>query len=49
LVHPDDVAAACLFLASADASFVTGADLTVDGGGETPPFLRARGEHRTER
>jgi NAD(P)-dependent dehydrogenase (short-subunit alcohol dehydrogenase family) len=29
---PDDIAAACLFLASADASWITGHTLTVDGG-----------------
>jgi NAD(P)-dependent dehydrogenase (short-subunit alcohol dehydrogenase family) len=42
LVQPADVAAACLWLASADASFVTGADLAIDGGGEPPAFLTAR-------
>lgn len=42
LVRPSDVASACLFLASDEASFITGADLHVDGGGEPPPFLRAR-------
>lgn len=35
-----DVAAACLFLASPAAAFITGADLRVDGGGERPTFLR---------
>jgi meso-butanediol dehydrogenase / (S,S)-butanediol dehydrogenase / diacetyl reductase len=30
---PDEIAAACLFLASAEASFVTGSTLVVDGGG----------------
>ena len=29
---PEDIAAACLFLASADAGFITGASLIVDGG-----------------
>ncbi len=30
--HPDDIAPAVLFLASADAGYITGATLTVDGG-----------------
>jgi NAD(P)-dependent dehydrogenase (short-subunit alcohol dehydrogenase family) len=38
----DDVAAACLWLASTAASFVTGADIAIHGGGEPPPFLTAR-------
>lgn len=42
MVHPDDVASAVLWLASSDASFVTGADLAVNGGGEPPPFLTTR-------
>ena len=42
MVRPDDVAAAVLWLASADAAFVTGADLAVDGGGEPPTFLTTR-------
>jgi NAD(P)-dependent dehydrogenase (short-subunit alcohol dehydrogenase family) len=40
---PDDVADACLFLASPLARFVTGASLAVHGGGEAPAFLRAVG------
>src|SRR3954469_9239255 len=40
LVRPADVAAACLWLASPEAAFVTGTDIAVDGGGELPPFLR---------
>jgi NAD(P)-dependent dehydrogenase (short-subunit alcohol dehydrogenase family) len=43
LVQPDDVAAVCLFLASQEASFVTGADIAVDGGGEPPTFLDVPG------
>ena len=41
MAQPADVAAACLFLASPDAAFVTGAQLAVHGGGEPPPFLSA--------
>ena len=38
---PGDVAAACLFLASPLASYVSGAALEVHGGGEGPAFLAA--------
>jgi NAD(P)-dependent dehydrogenase (short-subunit alcohol dehydrogenase family) len=41
LVQPTDVAEACVFLASREAAFITGADLAVHGGGELPPFLAA--------
>jgi NAD(P)-dependent dehydrogenase (short-subunit alcohol dehydrogenase family) len=41
LVEPADVAHACLFLASPEATFITGADIAVHGGGEPPPFLAA--------
>ncbi|HLM63758.1 MAG TPA: SDR family oxidoreductase [Acidimicrobiales bacterium] len=37
----DDVAGACLYLASPLASYVTGAALTLHGGGEVPAFLAA--------
>ena len=39
LATPADVAAVCLMLAGPGAAFVTGADVFVDGGGETPAFL----------
>jgi len=42
--EPDDVADACLFLASPLARYVSGASLLVHGGGERPAFLAARGE-----
>lgn len=43
LAVPADVAAACLYLASPLAAYVTGADLEVHGGGEIPArFLAAQ-------
>ena len=41
LATPDDVADACLFLASPLASYVSGAALTLHGGGEWPAYLAA--------
>jgi NAD(P)-dependent dehydrogenase (short-subunit alcohol dehydrogenase family) len=41
LATPDDVAQACLFLASPGSSYVSGTCLTVHGGGEPPAFLSA--------
>jgi NAD(P)-dependent dehydrogenase (short-subunit alcohol dehydrogenase family) len=38
---PEDVADACLFLASPMARYVSGTSLTVHGGGERPAFLDA--------
>jgi len=38
---PDDVADACVYLASPLARYVTGAALTVHGGGERPAYLAA--------
>ena len=38
---PEDVANACLFLASPLAGYVTGSSITLDGGGERPAFLDA--------
>jgi NAD(P)-dependent dehydrogenase (short-subunit alcohol dehydrogenase family) len=42
---PEDVAAACLYLAGPSAAYVNGADLAVHGGGELPSrYLAARGQ-----
>ncbi|HVW81623.1 MAG TPA: SDR family oxidoreductase [Mycobacteriales bacterium] len=41
MAQPSDVASACLYLASPEAAFITGASLAVHGGGEPPPFLSA--------
>lgn len=41
LAEPEDVAQACLWLASPKASYVSGAHLVLHGGGERPAFLGA--------
>jgi NAD(P)-dependent dehydrogenase (short-subunit alcohol dehydrogenase family) len=41
MATPADVAGACLFLASAQASYITGAALLLHGGGERPAYLAA--------
>lgn len=41
---PGDIAAAVHFLASDKASYITGANLVLDGGGEWPAFLRVNQE-----
>jgi NAD(P)-dependent dehydrogenase (short-subunit alcohol dehydrogenase family) len=41
MATPADIGDACVFLASPLASYVTGADLAVHGGGERPAFLDA--------
>ncbi|TDD90123.1 SDR family oxidoreductase [Actinomadura rubrisoli] len=41
LADPSDVGAACVFLASDLASYVTGSSLLLHGGGERPAFLDA--------
>jgi NAD(P)-dependent dehydrogenase (short-subunit alcohol dehydrogenase family) len=43
LGYPSDVADACLFMASPLASYVSGANLLVHGGGEAPRYLDAGG------
>ena len=42
LAEASEVAAACVLLASPLASFVSGADLVVDGGGQLPSFLEVQ-------
>jgi NAD(P)-dependent dehydrogenase (short-subunit alcohol dehydrogenase family) len=39
MATPADVAGACLFLASSQAAYISGASLLVHGGGEPPAFL----------
>jgi NAD(P)-dependent dehydrogenase (short-subunit alcohol dehydrogenase family) len=39
LATPDDIAAACVFLASPAAAYISGSSLLVHGGGEPPAFL----------
>jgi NAD(P)-dependent dehydrogenase (short-subunit alcohol dehydrogenase family) len=41
MATPSDVAGACLFLASPLAAYITGAALTLHGGGEWPGYLAA--------
>src|SRR3954466_13986195 len=41
LAEPTDVGQACVFLASPVASYITGAEILVHGGGERPAFLAA--------
>lgn len=36
---PSDVGEACVFLAGDNASYITGANLVLNGGGDRPPFL----------
>ncbi|HSN83310.1 MAG TPA: SDR family oxidoreductase [Polyangiales bacterium] len=48
LGSPEDIASACLYLASPLASYVSGANLLLHGGGETPAFLSAATANREE-
>jgi NAD(P)-dependent dehydrogenase (short-subunit alcohol dehydrogenase family) len=42
LVTPEDVAAACLWLASDAAAMATGTNVVLEGGGDWPAFLRPK-------
>lgn len=39
MAAPEDIANACLYLSSSQASYISGASLELDGGGEVPVFL----------
>jgi len=41
---PEDVAEACLYLASDKASYASGTNIVLDGGGDWPAFLRPQGQ-----
>mgnify|MGYP000064816570 FL=1 len=41
MAEPEDIANACLFLASPEASYSSGCNLLLNGGGEMPAFLNA--------
>ena len=45
MATPDDIAAACLLLASPLARYVSGANLVVDGGGQFPAFVAGQRPH----
>ncbi|ARD46151.1 SDR family oxidoreductase [Colwellia sp. PAMC 21821] len=46
LAEPEDIANACLFLASPEASYASGCNLLINGGGEMPAFLNASEESK---
>jgi NAD(P)-dependent dehydrogenase (short-subunit alcohol dehydrogenase family) len=47
MASPADIADACLLLASPLASYISGANLVVDGGGQRPAYTSARSSDRT--
>ncbi|WKD49077.1 SDR family oxidoreductase [Microbulbifer spongiae] len=44
MASADDIGKACLYLASDDAAYISGASLAVHGGGEPPAFLSLQGD-----
>ncbi|HQR02562.1 MAG: SDR family oxidoreductase [Proteobacteria bacterium] len=47
MAWPQDIANACLYLASSDAGYISGIDLLVHGGGEKPAYLEAWGAEKS--
>jgi NAD(P)-dependent dehydrogenase (short-subunit alcohol dehydrogenase family) len=47
MAQPEDIGDACVFMASAQAGYVSGVDLLVHGGGEKPAFLDAANVNKT--
>jgi NAD(P)-dependent dehydrogenase (short-subunit alcohol dehydrogenase family) len=45
---PTDIGDACVYVASRNAAYVSGANLTVHGGGERPAFLTAANVNRAD-
>ena len=41
MAEPSDIAQACLYVASSQASYLSGTNLLLHGGGEKPAFLAA--------
>ncbi len=48
LAEPVEIAAMCTMLASPSASYITGANIYVDGGGEIPSFLYDLQRHESQ-
>ncbi len=46
LAQPEEIAAACLFMASGAAAYASGNNLVLDGGGDRPAFLAAANARR---
>lgn len=49
LADPQDIASACLYVASPRASYMSGANLLLHGGGERPAFLGASNADATQK